>query len=91
MGAASSAAAEAGGPSTSISSAAARDACCGQLGRGQLIDSHGSSIVHSGAEWRRQVELLVSCPDTELCKPCAHGASNAIAQRSSFDSSIYCM
>ena len=54
-----------------LSSAAVRDAVTGQLGRGQLMDSHGSSLMHSGSQWRRQVEDLVNCDDAELCKPCA--------------------
>ena len=51
-----------------LSNTAARDACVGKLGRGQLINSHGSSVVHSAVEWREQVQALVNCDDAELCQ-----------------------
>ena len=55
----------------SISSVAARDAVSGQLGRGQLMDSQGSSLAHDAA-WRRRVEDL-KCSDETLCQPVPAG------------------
>lgn len=55
-----------------LSNAAARDACTGQLGRGRLIDSHGSSHVHD-AKWRAQVQALLDCDDDALCEPVPTG------------------
>jgi hypothetical protein len=52
-----------------LSNEAALDACRGQLGRGQLIDTHGSSLWHD-AQWRQQVDaLFMACDDETLCQP----------------------